>query len=514
MKLHRREFLGAAAGATASTVLAAPAPIAIDGGRQLLFDDYLVSESTLERVWHPASIHEASPVLKPETPLELNEGVRPVACPFSDGVWYDPRDRLFKLWYHAGWFDGIAHATSEDGIRWKRASLDVEPGTNRVLAKRDGHWRDGVTVWLDHEATDPAERYKMFAFFRRRAPAGPVGEVYTSPDGVHWKGPQITSTCGDNTAVYYDGLRKLWVWSLRPPKDPRGRSRYRREASDFLRGAQWREDELLGPVMYPDAGDKPDPAIGDPTQLYHFTAIAYENILLGEFMILFGPDNATCAKGGFPKTTDVNLGFSRDGVNWMRSPQRPFIGASRTPGTWNRGYVHNAGGVCLIVGDKLYFYFGAFSGKSPKQEKGDMYGGASTGLAVLRRDGFASLSGTGTMTTPQVTFRGEHLFVNADASGGEFAAEVLGERGFSAQDCFPLRADGTCQTVRWKSGRSLKALAGKPVRFRFHLTRGKLYSFWVTPDRTGASHGFVAAGGPGLSGPKDTVGAGRDLLRG
>jgi hypothetical protein len=36
------------------------------------------------------------------------------------------------------------------------------------------------------------------------------------------------------------------------------------------------------------------------------------------------------------------------------------------------------------------------------------------------------------------------------------------------------------------------------VRFRFTLTNGKLYAFWVSPETTGASHGYVAAGGPGI----------------
>jgi len=44
------------------------------------------------------------------------------------------------------------------------------------------------------------------------------------------------------------------------------------------------------------------------------------------------------------------------------------------------------------------------------------------------------------------------------------------------------------------------------VRFRFHLRLGALYSFWVSPDASGASHGYVAAGGPGFTGPTDTVG--------
>ncbi len=42
----------------------------------------------------------------------------------------------------------------------------------------------------------------------------------------------------------------------------------------------------------------------------------------------------------------------------------------------------------------------------------------------------------------------------------------------------------------------------------FYLTNGELYAFWVSPEETGASHGYVAAGGPGLTGPTDTVGSG------
>lgn len=48
--------------------------------------------------------------------------------------------------------------------------------------------------------------------------------------------------------------------------------------------------------------------------------------------------------------------------------------------------------------------------------------------------------------------------------------------------------------------------AGRPVRFRFQLTNGSLYSFWVSPEESGASYGYVGAGGPGFTEPTDTVG--------
>ena len=108
----RRHFLRTLAGTSLAPAMWAQAsrpagPVPIDTGRQLFVDDYLVADTTLRRTFHKPLIHPASPVLKPETPLEMNNGYCPVACPFSDGVFYDPKDRLFKMWYHAGWFDGV-----------------------------------------------------------------------------------------------------------------------------------------------------------------------------------------------------------------------------------------------------------------------------------------------------------------------------------------------------------------------------------------------------------------------
>ena len=68
-----------------------------------------------------------------------------------------------------------------------------------------------------------------------------------------------------------------------------------------------------------------------------------------------------------PKIIDIQLGFSRDGVTYPRPSREAFIAAARKPGTWNRGYLHAANGVCLIVGDELWFYFGTWSGQSKRK---------------------------------------------------------------------------------------------------------------------------------------------------
>jgi len=46
-------------------------------------------------------------------------------------------------------------------------------------------------------------------------------------------------------------------------------------------------------------------------------------------------------------------------------------------------------------------------------------------------------------------------------------------------------------------------LAGEIVRFRFTMSRGRLYAFWVSPWPSGESRGFPAAGGPAFAGPID-----------
>src|SRR4051794_37288892 len=70
-----------------------PRPISIDVGRQLFVDDFLIEQTNLKRTYHLPEYHAASPVLVPDKPWEGTH-----LAPFSDGVWYDPADHLFKMW--------------------------------------------------------------------------------------------------------------------------------------------------------------------------------------------------------------------------------------------------------------------------------------------------------------------------------------------------------------------------------------------------------------------------------
>lgn len=489
---------------------APPAVIPIDVGRQLFVDDFLIAQTTLTRTFHQPKKHPGNPVIKPTTPEEIggNDGQRAVIYLGHGGVFYDPSEKFFKMWYTADWRGGLAMARSRDALTWERPALGLAGG-NLLLPRTSPHVGGDNAVWLDLNAKSPNERVKFLADKPGKREGHFVSTLAT--DG-RVLGEVFVGKAGDYCSFFYNPFRAKWVYSIKRDVPGLGRTRYYAESSEFLtpnafdRSVFWVNADKL---------DKPDPKIGDVPQLYSLSAVAYESLILGAFQIHLGPKNSICELGNFPKITDIKLGFSRDGFHWDRPDRREFIAATRKDGDWDRGYVHTTTGVCLVVGDELYFPFTAYSGIAPDGKHRGMYTGAAVGLAVLRRDGFASMDAReagGTLTTRPVIFNGSRLFVNVAPGGGELLVEVLDGRGqvipgFAAADATPLMEDRTLAPVTWRGTADLSALRGKAVAFRFHLSRGSLYAFWVSPNASGASHGYIGAGGPGYPGVTDTVGA-------
>lgn len=488
---------------------APPAVIPIDVGRQLFVDDFLVAETTLARTYHQPKKMASNPALRPESPDELggNDRERAVCYLGHGGVFYDPAEKYFKMWYTADWRGGLAMARSRDAVTWERPALGLAGG-NLILARNSEFVGGDNAVYFDAAATNPDERVKFLADHTGKRKGHFVSTI--AADGRVLNETPV-GRAGDYCSFYYDPFRRVWVYSIKRDVPGLGRARHYAESKTFITPQAFDSSVFW---VNADKLDLPDPKIGDPAQLYSVSAIAYESVMLGAFQIHLGPRNSICELGSFPKITDIKIGFSRDGFHWDRPDRRAFIAATRKDGDWDRGYVHTTTGVCLVVGDKLYFPFTAYSGIAPDGKHRGMYTGASVGMAVLRRDGFASMDAkerAGTLTTRPVKFNGSRLFVNAAPVGGELRVEVLDAQGkvvpgFSREECVPVTDDHTLQAVAWKGGSDLAALRGKPVTFRFHLTKGSLYAFWVSPDVSGASHGYVAAGGPGYTGTVDTVG--------
>lgn len=500
-----------------------PEVIPIDVGRQLFVDDFLIANTTLERRHHLPEYYSGNPILKPDQPWE-GKGGRARAGVFSDGVWFDPADKLFKIWYWASLnsqqplrYDTCL-ATSRDGIQWEKPSFDVVPGTNIVLRDEEDRYRNSSTVWLDHLETDPAKRFKMFRVVKR-SNFNRI-RVSVSPDGIHWQTVGETDDVGDRTTVFQNAFRNRWIFGIRSGTAYVGRCRMYVESIPLLPHGRWSGSGERKPRTLWVGADRLDPDRGElnlrrdashpadivPSQLYNLDGVAYESVMLGLFSIWRGQPVDR------PKINEVCVGYSRDGFHWSRPDRRAFCPVSEKKDDWNWGNVQSAGGCCLIVGDKLHFYVGGVSGRVPGWHPDPSY----VGLATLRRDGFTSLDAadkSGTITTRPVQFSGKHLFMNIAAAKGELTAEVLDHDGnviapFTRENCEPVRADRTRQAITWRGAADLSALAGKPVRFRFHLQNGSLYAFWVSPTAEGASRGYVAAGGPGFTGGTDTTGSG------
>ena len=490
-----------------------PSVVPIDVGRQLFVDDFLIEDTTMSRAFHRATYHSASPVLAPEHEWEVYDDIairtrkpgNPTAMVFSDGVFFDPRDRKFKAWYMAGYGRYTCAAESLDGIKWVKPVFDVRPGTNIVHTVP----RDSNTVWLDQFETDPARRFKM-SLWRDHALL-----LSVSPDGIHWTDIGTTGRANDRSTFFYNPFRRVWCFGVRADQFATSQSgRYRRyfETPNFTSALNWSGKTPVAWVMA-DSRDRGRPGLAERPELYNLDCVGYESLMLGLFNIWRGESLDR------EKINEIEIGFSRDGFHWDRPDRSTFMGVSQTPGAWNWANVQSAGGCCLVVGDQLYFYVSGRQGRPGTSDPGV----CTTGLATLRRDGFASMdwlpgSGgvsrgrvanapAGILTTRPLRFSGKHLFVNADVQG-ELRVEVLDRAGtviapLTSAACMPVTGNGTRLAVRWNAA-DLAVVANREVRFRFSMTRGRLYAFWVSPRPSGESRGYPAAGGPEFSGPLDS----------
>lgn len=477
-----------------------PDVIDISLGRQLFVDDFLIAHSSVKRVWHQAEYYPANPVFFPEEEWEMTaEGA--VAAPFSDGVWYDESDSKFKMWYMAGgrgYETGFVtcYAESADGITWTRPSLNYVKGTNIVLK---GLNRDSNTIWIDKTESDPNLRFKMFVVAEGKSHWG--YHHYTSSDGKYWRSVNESGKVADRSTVFYNPFRGVWVWSLR--------HNIRLSSSVLVRGRDYMEDAdvvagnkkafaNLESFWFGPWPDEPKHPVYKDVQpaIYNLDAIGYESLMLGVFSSWAGPENGVCASDRVIKRNQLLLGYSRDGWSWFRGDFTPFCAVDDNTDAWNNGNIQSAVGSPLIVGDKLYFYM---SGRRLNEAKKEVI---STGLATLRRDGFASMSGSGEVVTETLKYSGNYLFINA-AVRGSMTVELLDENGdvipgFSAGECNVVKTDGCKIMVSWKEHSDLKALNGRNLKIKFQLEDADLYSFWISQTEDGKSSGYTAGGGPSL----------------
>jgi hypothetical protein len=193
-------------------------------------------------------------------------------------------------------------------------------------------------------------------------------------------------------------------------------------------------------------------------------------------------------------TMDSGFAYSRDGKGFRRLADRaPFLPRG-AKGTWESSCLYISRPI--VYQDKVLFYYQAMNwahSVADFLEVGDQATGA-VGLATLPLDGFVSMDAgpnPGTITTKPISFEGSRLLVNFEASlkgsagmddASSLQVEVLDPsgaaiEGFGREQATPISRTGLRHSVTWKGEANLHSLQGRPVRLRFHVRNGKLYSF-------------------------------------
>ena len=535
--MERRSFLrllgsgGAAASALPTPVRGAVhaepsrTPLEIGQERQLFLDDHVVEtmEPRVFRLLNQPVRYRDNPVIPLGTDWQQKGGLSHGGD--AGAVLYDPERKLYRFY---GWMipwpplgssvrKFIFYAESEDGLHWRKPPLGqvryLGYDTNFIRLPFLGDASPGnLGVFRDPAARRPQERYKI-VFQGKQDGAGGLYPGY-SADGIRFHRYPVSRPIipfysdTNNNAIWNPGTNEYLVyhrtyprldrWFQPEPVYPEG-ARVRTAAwaasRDFL---DWdgpsdkQEPEERYFCFHADAADR----IGD-RDFYTLEVLPYGGGLVGFTSVyhnLMGqiPAGTDLGKARSPwvDRIDVQLLWSRDARRFERVGDRRVFLPNGPEGSWDEHlcYTVQAPIVREDLGE-IWIYYEGFGGRHVFNQRGEQQRG-QIGLAILRLDGFVSITGAGSLTTRPLVFEGNRLRINAtgrdryagDGYGTVKVALLDGETsqalpGYGLDDCRVFGGDSISHTVSWRGSADVGALEGKPVRVRFQVHRAKLFSF-------------------------------------
>ena len=437
----------------------------LTGSWQLFIDDHLVSaKENVVRKYHPFKKYTNNPVLVVDQPWEHNVVNSTTILPGEGGSGY-------RMWYYC-WTprndpdrSHALFATSKDGIRWEKPKLGLN--TWKVNDSKDNNILGASgSVMHTPDDPDPALRYKSVS---------PGKFLFkSSSDGLHWQNLSKDSifSAGDTGHVIWDPITKKYRGYAKVGAMVSGQ---RRRAVGYSEGTGFESWPAMRLIMAPDDFDDRwvKPGSIQRTHFYNCPVVAYQNMYLGFMMVYRAEDD----EGYFHGPMFMEIVTSRDGIHWLREEgDRPPMLECGPKRSFDHGMVTVAS--LLVVGDQLRIYYGGFDGL---HDYLPFHSGV--GMAMLRKDGFASLDGDdnpGTFTTKRLKGLSGKLHLNCEAGGGLLQVEVLdaGGRvipGYSKKTFNEPRGDGVDQVVSWEEHEELPP--GKVLRLRFSLKNASIYSF-------------------------------------
>lgn len=371
------------------------------------------------------------------------------------------------------------YAESRDGIEWTFPDLGIteirsRQGGNVILA-RQVPFTHNFTPFLDTCPGVGADaRYKALAG------SGGTGLIaFKSADGIHWskiqdapviktpnQGPGIPWPFDSPSPAFWSEAENCYVAFVRtwgktePPQtdpDKKVQRRVSRATSpDFITwtpladtGANLPFEQLYTNQTHP-----------------YFRA---PHIYFAPMMrFTLGMERGEPLEGNNGSSDIVLMTMRAGSTAYQRTFREAFIRPGLDPQRWDRK-ANSAWLNVVPTGDAEMSLY---------HVNGDRY--------TLRTDGFISVNAGadgGELRTKPLIFAGNALSVNfSTGAAGSLRVEIQDAAGqalpgFGLEDCQALIGDAIERQVRWKNNPDLAAIAGKPVRLRFALREGDVYSF-------------------------------------
>lgn len=502
-RVSRREWfksaarlgIGTAASVVGSSAVADELPLVENGHPRVLeinhdpqffVDDYLVDNrwgvlyetETVLRVFHPPQKYEGNPVISGKG------GYVNVVC--------DDRAGLYRMIYQASWdisatprkyTYATAYAESTDGLHWKlprfgRYMFDGTRDNNIVMLGPNGGWAEGQFLLDIPEEERRGHQLVLLYGTNNRRESGM--HLIGSHDGIEWDWASDMNIMprfepDTQNSIVWDPQRQKYVmftratdiytrdWRKGLVTDKWGP---RRRVARLEHSRLWDTWPVFDEnILIPDELD----AKSDHNYFYGMPTRYYAGIYWG-FLWPFG-----VRKGDMY----VELVFSRDGRHFQRLPERPRLIDLGTGNAWDRGML-SACARWVEVGDEWWIYY---TGHDQGHNSWNLRTGV--GLARLRKEGFVSLrspAGGGGVVTKMLRWPGGNLYVNADASQGDFTVKITNYHrrplaNFNPPESLPMKGNSTRHEVKWKEG-EISRLKGDPVRLEFYLNEVvDLYGF-------------------------------------
>jgi hypothetical protein len=392
----------------------------------------------------------------------------------------------YRMYYrgHPGsdWTKSVTcYAESCDGNMWIKPSLGLVEvnGTRKNNAILPAG--EAFAPFLDGRPGVPRdERFKA----NLNAPGGLMG--YVSGDGIHWRPVKKELLIRGTLPNHFDS-QNVMFWSeaeqcyLVYARHMVGgkRATARATSSDFL---NW---SGFTPMTYSDThSTTPSQHLYTNQTQPYFRAPHIYISLPGRFQAGRRVLTAEQAKLVAPHPDGGGAGDVADGVfltsragstlydfTFRESFVRPGIGYSN----WTSRNNYPACGVVPTGPHEMSLYVQRNYGqKSAYLER-----------MTLRTDGFVSVHAPydgGELVTKPLIFSGSRLALNfATSAAGSVRVEIQNAAGkpidgFALAECPEIIGDEIERVVQWKSGGDVSKLAAKPIRLRFTLMDGGLYS--------------------------------------